>query len=51
MALPLGTTGSLGPAFAPARLVDLAVKPRTDLALDARVRTVLSRPLSASVTV
>src|SRR5256885_9930265 len=26
MALPLGTTGSLGPAFAPARLVGLAVK-------------------------
>ena len=26
MALPLGTTGSLTPAFAPARLVSLAVK-------------------------
>ena len=26
MALPLGTTGSLRPAFAPARLVGLTVK-------------------------
>ena len=26
MALPFGTTGSLNPAFAPARLVGLAVK-------------------------
>jgi hypothetical protein len=26
MALPLATTGSLSPAFAPARLVGLAVK-------------------------
>jgi hypothetical protein len=26
MALPFGTTGSLNPAFAPARLVSLAVK-------------------------
>nr|DAX20799.1 MAG TPA: hypothetical protein [Bacteriophage sp.] len=26
MALPFGTTGSLSPAFAPARLVGLAVK-------------------------
>ena len=51
MALPLGTTGSLGPAFAPARLVGLAVKPASALALDARFPTVLSRPLSASVTV
>ena len=27
MALPQGTTGSLGPTFVPARLVSLAVKP------------------------
>src|SRR5260370_21439220 len=47
MALPLGTTGSLGPAFAPARLVGLAVKPASALTLDARFPTVLSRPLSA----
>jgi hypothetical protein len=51
MALPLGTTGSLGPAFAPARLVGLTVRPASALALDARFPTVLSRPLSASVTV
>src|SRR5215510_12685399 len=50
MALPLGTTGSLGPAFAPARLVGLAVKPASALTLDARFPTVLSRPSSASVT-
>ena len=51
MALPLGTTGSLGPAFAPARLVGLTVRPASALALDARFPTVLSRPLSASVTI
>src|SRR5947208_16455436 len=50
MALPLGTTGSLGPAFAPARLVGLAVKRASALTLDARFPTVLSPPLSASVT-
>src|SRR5713101_7869317 len=50
MALPLGTTGSLGPAFAPARLVGLAVKPASALTLVARFPTVLSRPSSASVT-
>src|SRR5207245_11500568 len=50
MALPLGTTGSLGPAFAPARLVGLAVKPASARTLDARFPTVLSRPSSASVT-
>src|SRR2546421_4823444 len=50
MALPLGTTGSLGPAFAPARLVGLAVKPASALTLDARFPTVLSPPSSASVT-
>src|SRR6266705_3954106 len=50
MALPLGTTGSLGPAFAPARRVGLAVKPASALTLVARFPTVLSRPSSASVT-
>src|SRR5215470_14305713 len=49
MALPLGTTGSLGPAFAPARLVGLAVKPASALTLVARFPTVLSRPSTASV--
>src|SRR6266571_3943692 len=49
MALPLGTTGSLGPAFAPARLVGLAVKPASALTLVARFPTVLSRPASAPV--
>ena len=34
MALPLGTTGSLRPAFAPARLVGLAVKHPYAFALD-----------------
>src|ERR1043166_3632619 len=50
MALPLGTTGSLGPAFAPAGLVGRAIKPPSPLTLDARFPTVLSRPSSASVT-
>src|SRR3989475_12374847 len=50
MALPLGTTGSLGPAFAPARLVGLAVKRASALTLVARFPTVLSPPSSASVT-
>src|SRR5438093_7875495 len=51
MALPLRTTGSLGPTFVPARLVGLAVKPASALTLVARFPTVLSRPSSASVTV
>ena len=51
MALPLGATGSLGPAFAPARLVSLAVKRASALTLGARFPTVLSPPSSASVTV
>src|SRR5207302_9135783 len=50
MALPLRTTGSLGPAFAPARRVCLAVKRASALTLDARFPTVLSPPSSASVT-
>jgi hypothetical protein len=35
MALPYGATGSLGPAFAPARPVGLAVNLSFALALDA----------------
>jgi hypothetical protein len=35
MALPQATTGSLSPAFAPARLVGLAVKLPYAFALDA----------------
>jgi hypothetical protein len=34
MALPYRTTGSLAPAFAPARLVGLAVNPAYALALE-----------------
>ena len=47
---PLGAAGSLEPAFAPARLVGLAVKPACTLALCERLPTVLSGPLRASVT-
>ena len=50
MALPFGTTGSLSPAFAPARLVSLAVKLPYAFALDERFLTVLREPLGASVT-
>ena len=50
MALPLGTTGSLSPAFASARLVGLAVKLPSAFALFARFPSVLREPLSASVT-
>ena len=50
MALPLGTTGSLWPAFASARLVGLAVKPAYANALDDRFPTGLSGPSRASVT-
>src|SRR5947209_19746814 len=50
MALPLRTTGSLGPVFRPARLVGLAVKRASALTLDARFPTLLSPPSSASVT-
>ena len=44
------TAGSLWPAFASARRVSLAVKPACAIALDARLPTVLSGPLRASVT-
>jgi len=45
-----GTAGSLWPAFASARPVSLAVKPTYTIALYARLPTVLSGPLQASVT-
>ena len=51
MALPFGTTGSLSPAFAPARPVSLAVKLPYAFALYARLPTVLREPLDASVTI
>ena len=50
MALPLGTTGSLRPAFASARPVSLAVKHSYTFALYARLPTVLRVPLRSSVT-
>src|SRR6266850_6299074 len=50
MALPHRTTGSLWPAFAPARLVGLAVKLPYANALHARLPTSLREPLGASVT-
>jgi hypothetical protein len=50
MALPQGTTGSLGPTFVPARHVRLAVKLPYTLTLYARFPTVLREPLCASVT-
>ena len=50
MTLPYGVTGSLGPTFVPARLVGLAVKLTFTLTLYKRFPTVLSEPLSASVT-
>ena len=50
MALPRGTTGSLDPAFAPARPVCLAVNPAYALALHGGFPIRLSRALGASVT-
>ncbi len=50
MALPRGTTGSLGPTFVPARLVGLAVKLPSALALNGRLLCALREPWSASVT-
>ena len=50
MALPFGTTGSLRPAFAPARLVGLAVKLACAFALCGWFPISLSEPLRASVT-
>ena len=50
MTLPLGITGSLSPAFAPARLIGLTVKLPYAFTLDARLPTVLREPLDSSVT-
>jgi hypothetical protein len=50
MALPYGTTGSLTPAFAPARPVSLAVKPPYAFALDGWFPLSLRGPSRASVT-
>ena len=50
MALPCGTTGSLYPSFLPGRLVCLAVKRPSAIALNARLPSVLRAPLKASVT-
>ena len=50
MALPYGTTGSLGPAFAPARHVRLAVKLPYALALYGWFPISLREPSCASVT-
>ena len=50
MALPLGATGSLCPAFAPARPVGLAVKRPCAIALAARLPSALRAPWGASVT-
>src|SRR5690554_2716586 len=50
MALPFRTTGSLRPAFAPARRVCLAVKLAYAFALTVRCPTVLSQPSCSSVT-
>ena len=50
MALPHGTTGSLSPAFTPARLIGLAVKRPYAFTLYARLPTVLRAPLGSSVT-
>ena len=51
MALPYGTTGSLVPAFAPARDVSLAVKLPYALALYDWFPISLREPLYASVTI
>ena len=50
MALPFGTTGSLCPAFAPVRLVSLAVKHPCAITLCGRLPIGLRVPLEASVT-
>ena len=51
MAIPHSTIGSLGPAFASARLVCLAVNLASSHTLTARLPTVLSRASRSSVTV
>ena len=50
MALPYGTTGSLCSSFLPDRLVGLSVKLAYAITRFARLPTVLSKPLEASVT-
>ena len=50
MALPLGTTGSLTPAFAPARMVVLAVKLAYAYTRTFRFPSGISQPLCPSVT-
>ena len=50
MAIPHSTTGSFGPAFAPARLVGLAVNLASSHTLVARLPTVLSQASRSSVT-
>jgi hypothetical protein len=50
MALPYGTTGSLRPAFAPARLVGLAVKLPYAFTLSGWFPISLREPSRASVT-
>jgi hypothetical protein len=50
MALPLGTTGSLRPAFAPARVVSLAVKLPYAFTLYGWFPLSLREPSRASVT-
>ena len=50
MALPHRTTGSLGPTFVPARLVSLAVRLPSTLALSSGFPSRLREPLGASVT-
>ena len=49
-ALPLGTVGSLRPAFAPARLVGLAVKLPSAFTLSGWFPSSLREPLHTSVT-
>ncbi len=51
MAIPLSTIGSFGPAFAPARLVGLAVNLAYSHTLDTRLQTVLSQASRSSVTI
>ena len=50
MAIPHSTIGSFGPAFAPARLVGLAVNLAYTHTLTARLQTVLSQASRSSVT-
>src|SRR5688572_28174086 len=50
MAIPHSTIGSFGPAFAPARLVGLAVNLAYTHTLDAWLQTMLSQASRSSVT-